>query len=378
MFMKTISQPTSFKSSHKIVTMTALAAACSMMFAVPAVAADDTSVPEATTVTSTAPSAIDSSKRVVRRAGSSATAVSTPDSVDTATDSPTSVDADNNATAADSTNIEAPKVTVLKPLPIVFAQKPTAGAAVQPVPVANANNANISAQAGKDIRNSQLGNIPVPQASITNVSFVPTILIAQKRNSDVEKLDVSLLDDFIKDTSPHARHYPPNFPNRTQRHTAREKIKVLTDWIDPYARASDASYDILLRAAKLNGMGRNLDLGSEYTVRGGKYIDRALKINPNSAEANFIYGMMLSEGGGFKEGQKYLDRAVALGYLEAEQSLAQSDLLSDRRSQALERLRRLEKQHPEDVIIPQQIKLVEDGKYYIWDLSTNTSAKPAT
>lgn len=376
--MKTISQPTSIKKSHKIATVTALAAACSMMFAMSAVAAENTSAPAASTVTDTAPSAMDSSKRVIRRAGSvstdTATAVSTPETVTTAVevDATTSVD-----TATDDSAI-APKVTVLKPLPIVFAQKPTVALDVQPAPVVIANNASTGTQAGNDVRNSQLGNIPMPQASIANASFVPTTIVAQKRNSDIEKLDVSLLDDFIKDISPYARHYPPNFPNRTQRHTAREKIKVLTDWIEPYASAPDASYDVLLRAAKLNGMGRNLDLGSDYTVRGGNYIDRALKINPNSAEANFLYGMMLSEGGGFKEGQKYLDRAVALGYTEAEQSLAQSDLLSDRRSQALDRLRRLEQQNPDNTIIPQQIKLVEEGKYYIWDLSTNTSAKPAT
>ena len=376
--MKTISQPASFKKSHKIATVTALAAACSMMFAMPAVAAENASAPAATTVTDTAPSAIDSSKRVIRRAGSvstdTATAVSTPETVTTAVE----IGGTASVDAATDDIANAPKVTVLKPLPIVFAQKPTIALAVRPAPVVIANNANTGSKAGNDVRNSQLGNIPMPQASIGNVSFVPTIIIAQKRNSDVEKLDVSLLDDFIKDTSPHARHYPPNFPNRTQRHTAREKIKVLTDWVEPYASAPDASYDVLLRAAKLNGMGRNLDLGSDYTVRGGKYIDRAIKINPNSAEANFLYGMMLSEGGGFKEGQKYLDRAVALGYTEAEQSLAQSDLLSDRRSQALDRLRRLEKQNPDNTIIPQQIKLVEEGKYYIWDLSTNTSSKPAT
>ena len=376
--MKTISQPTSIKKSHKIATVTALAAACSMMFAMPAIAEENTSAPAATTVTDTAPSAMDSSKRVIRRAGSvstdTATAVSTPETVTTAVEIEATASVD---TATDDSAI-TPKVTVLKPLPIVFAQKPTVALDVQPAPVVIANNANTGTQAGNDVRNSQLGNIPMPQASIANASFVPTTIVAQKRNSDIEKLDVSLLDDFVKDTSPYARHYPPNFPNRTQRHTAREKIKVLTDWIEPYASAPDASYDVLLRAAKLNGMGRNLDLGSDYTVRGGKYIDRALKINPNSAEANFLYGMMLSEGGGFKEGQKYLDRAVALGYTEAEQSLAQSDLLSDRRSQALDRLRRLEQQNPDNTIIPQQIKLVEEGKYYIWDLSTNTSAKPAT
>jgi Tfp pilus assembly protein PilF len=134
---------------------------------------------------------------------------------------------------------------------------------------------------------------------------------------------------------------------------------------------------VLLRAAKLNGMGRNLDLGSDYTVRGGKYVDRAIKIQPDSAEANFLYGMMLSEGGGFKEGQKYLDRAVSLGYTEAEQSLAQSDLLSDRRDNALERLRRLEEKNPNNDTIRQQIKLIEEGKFYIWDIpAPNINVKP--
>ena len=190
-------------------------------------------------------------------------------------------------------------------------------------------------------------------------------------------LDVSLLDDFITEIAPNARHYPPNFPNRTQRHNAREKIKVMTEWIEPYASSPNASYEVLIRAAKLNGMGRNLDLGSDFTVRGGKYIDRAIKAQPNSGEANFIYGMMLSEGGGFKEGQKYLDRAVALGYTEAEQSLAQSDLLSDRRDEALQRLRRLERQVPDNAIIRQQIKLIEEGKYYIWDIpAPNVNVKP--
>ena len=134
---------------------------------------------------------------------------------------------------------------------------------------------------------------------------------------------------------------------------------------------------MLIRAAKLNGMGRNLDLGSDYTVRGGQYVDRAIKIQPDSGEANFLYGIMLSEGGGFKEGEKYLDRAVSLGFTEAEQSLAQSDLLNDRRSSALERLRRLESQHPDNVVIPQQIKIIEAGKYYIWEIpAPDINVKP--
>lgn len=302
---------------HKFATLTALAAACSFMLAVPASAAPNDTL--------AVPSATDSSKRVVRRVQPSTTATPaqlTPEQL-----------ADNNAAV--------PSTRLYQPGPITAA--------------------------GIDISRGQLANIPAPQARVSEVSFIKTVLIDQDTRGN-QQIDVSLLDDFIEDVSPNARHYPPNFPNRTQRYNAREKIKALSEWIDPYAKASDASYDVLIRAAKLNGMGRNLDLGTEFAVRGGQYVDRAIKAKSNSGEANFLYGMMLAEGGGFKEGQKYLDRAVALGYTEAEQSLAQSDLLSDRRSQALDRLRRLERQNPNNAILLQQIKLVEEGKFYIWDI----------
>ncbi len=302
---------------HKFATLTALAAACSFMLAVPASAAPNDTL--------AVPSATDSSKRVVRRVQPSTTA--TPAQL-----TPEQLAANNAA---------VPSTRLYQPGPITAA--------------------------GIDISRGQLANIPAPQARVSEVSFIKTVLIDQDTRGN-QQIDVSLLDDFIEDVSPNARHYPPNFPNRTQRYNAREKIKALSEWIDPYAKASDASYDVLIRAAKLNGMGRNLDLGTEFAVRGGQYVDRAIKAKSNSGEANFLYGMMLAEGGGFKEGQKYLDRAVALGYTEAEQSLAQSDLLSDRRSQALDRLRRLERQNPNNAILLQQIKLVEEGKFYIWDI----------
>ncbi len=315
-------------STNKFATLTALAAACTMMLATPAIAATDDAV------TASVPSAKDSSQRVIRRAQPRA-----------AVNNAQADTMQSNAVAPVAESVQAESL----PNTRVYQRGPITSS-------------------GIDISNGQLRNIPAPQANITDVSFISTVLIPTTQGVGSDKLDVSLLDDFIDDVSPNARHYPPNFPNRSQRYYTREKIKVLTDWIDPFASAPNASYEVLIRAAKLNGMGRNLDLGSDYVVRGGKYVDRAIKAKSDSGEANFLYGMMLSEGGGFKEGQKYLDRAVSLGYTEAEQSLAQSDLLSDRRSEALSRLRRLEQKVPDNQLIRQQIKLIEDGKFYIWDI----------
>ena len=365
--MKAISQPTYSQKSHKFGTLTALATACAIMLSGTATAAEDT----AATTNAAVPSAIDSSKRVIRRAAPNAT-VSPAQSVAANTVTSDNVQTDTNTAQQNPFQQAAANTT------------PAPSANTQAIPEPELTGTTRVYERGPmtatgiDLRGGQLANIPTPQVQISDISFVPTILIPQQKGLGTDKLDVSLLDDFIKEVSPNARHYPPNFPNRTQRHNAREKIKVLTEWIEPYAKSPNASYEVLLRAAKLNGMGRNLDLGSEYTVRGGQYIDRAIKIKPDSAEGNFIYGLMLSEGGGFKEGQKYLDKAVSLGYTEAEQSLAQSDLLSDRREKALERLRNLEQKVADNAIIRQQIKLVEDGKFYIWDIpAPEVNIKPS-
>lgn len=383
MFMKAISQSNVSNKAPKFATLTALAAACAMMLSAPVNAAEGDAA-AAPASSAAVPSAIDSSKRVIRLAKPN-TAITTAQP-DAQVNAATSANAQLNSAAQQNNSASQNTVTQKNN---VQPNRPSTNIA-QPPAVPTPDTTELSGTTrvyergpitatGIDLRGGQLPNIPAPQVNISDISFVPTVLIPQQQGLGTDKLDVSLLDDFIKEVSPNARHYPPNFPNRTQRHNAREKIKVMTQWIEPYAQASNASYEVLVRAAKLNGMGRNLDLGSEYTVRGGKYVDRAIKIKPNSAEANFIYGMMLSEGGGFKEGQKYLDKAVSLGYTEAEQSLAQSDLLSDRRDKALERLRRLEQTTPDNAMIRQQIKLIEDGKFYIWDIpAPDVNIKPST
>lgn len=219
-----------------------------------------------------------------------------------------------------------------------------------------------------DITATQLPGIPTPQVSVSDVNYIATVVIPKTRINPNDQLDVSLLDDFIDEISPNARHYPPNFNSKSDLYYAKEKLKELEQWLRPFAEDENASYEVLLRAAKLNGMGRNLDLGSDFAVRGSTFIAKAIDRQPESAEANFIYGMMLSEGGGFKEGKKYLMKAASQSYKEAEQSLAQADLLNDNRPAALSRLKALQQKHPNDATIAKQIEIVEAGKYYIWDL----------
>ena len=219
---------------------------------------------------------------------------------------------------------------------------------------------------GTDISAQNFANIPLPTLTLSNISTVKTVLIPRTADNSTQ-LDVSVLDDFITYATPMARHYPPVFSSRTERYNTTERLKSLTAWIETYAQNPNASYEVLLRAAKLNAMGRNLDLGSDYAVRAGNYIARAIKLN-DTAEANFLYGAMLAEGGGFKEGTKYLEKAEKMGYLEATQSLAQADLLDDKKDRAIQRLTEFKARNPDNPYIDEQLRIVNSGKYYIWDI----------
>lgn len=237
---------------------------------------------------------------------------------------------------------------------------PTLRGEYQPMPLPNAIN----------LSQSPIAGLPTPVVHVSNITTLPTILIPQTTDNNGQ-IDATLIDDFIDDVSPNARHYPPNFPNRTTLHLTRENVKHLSAWLEPYATSPNASFEVLLRAAKINGMGRNLDLGSDYGVRASNHIAKALRLSPNHAEANFLYGMMLSEGGGFKEGKKYLEKAANLGYLEAEQSLAQTDLLTDNRPSAIARLQLLTKHYPNHPQLQQQLTIAQTGGYYLWDIKDN-------
>ena len=219
---------------------------------------------------------------------------------------------------------------------------------------------------GTDISAQNLANIPLPTLTLSNISTVKTVLIPRTADNSTQ-LDVSVLDDFITYATPMARHYPPVFSSRTERYNTTERLKSLTAWIETYAQNPNASYEVLLRAAKLNAMGRNLDLGSDYAVRAGNYIARAVRLN-DTAEANFLYGAMLAEGGGFKEGAKYLEKAEKMGYLEATQSLAQADLLDDKKDRAIQRLTEFKAKNPDNPYIDEQLRIIDSGKYYIWDI----------
>ncbi|MBS9779155.1 MAG: hypothetical protein KGV51_00920 [Moraxellaceae bacterium] len=210
-------------------------------------------------------------------------------------------------------------------------------------------------------------SVPMPKVSISNVKYIKTMSIPTTTTNGA-MLDVSKIDEFIEDVTPNLRHYPPNFPNKTDKYNAKELVKKYVIYLQPYSDAPNASYEVLMRSAILNGMARNLDLGSNYAVSASDYVGKAIELKPDDLEANLLYGIMLSEGGAFTTSRKYLDKVASMGSVEAEQTIAQSDLMNDKRSDALSRLQKLQAQHPNNAQIAKQIKIIESGGYRLWDL----------
>lgn len=247
---------------------------------------------------------------------------------------------------------------------------------MQAIHANHANNSTNNPMIGTPLNATTLPNVPTPSVSISSLDFTSTVLINQSTKGDAQ-VDVSLLDEFLADVEPNARHYPPNFPNRTQRYYTTQTIKAYAKWIAPFADAPNASYDVLMRAAKLNGMARNLDMGSDYAVAASNYVAKAIKLKPNDVEANLLYGILLSEGGAYKQGKKYLDVAAAQGSVEAEQTMAQAEIMAGNVNAALQRLRRLQTQYPNNAQLAQQIAIVDAGKFRIWDIpAPDINVKP--
>ena len=158
-----------------------------------------------------------------------------------------------------------------------------------------------------------------------------------KTNADAT-LDVTDIDQRIQALAVNAEHYPTNFNDKRERRAAEADIKDLTQTIDQYAVSPSASPEILLRAVKINQMSRNMDVGTESALKAGVYMRRLIVLTPPDPEANYWYGVMLSEGGGVKEGIPYLNKAATKGFDHAYLSLAHAYLMLNKRPEAISAL----------------------------------------
>ncbi|MFU8925068.1 ABUW_2363 family tetratricopeptide repeat lipoprotein [Acinetobacter puyangensis] len=185
------------------------------------------------------------------------------------------------------------------------------------------------------------------------------------------ELDVTEIDDFFNLLEGKARHYPVRFNSNRERDGYTDRLKTIITTLDPLALKSNASYDVLIRAAKASSMARNLDMGEIYGPKALSYAKRLLAMQPKDPTINFWLGFGLSEGGAFKEAIPYLKVAMDAGVQEAHLSMANNYIYMEQKKNAITTLKNYKIKFPSEAEITDQlIQEIESGKRYnVWQIS---------
>ncbi len=215
----------------------------------------------------------------------------------------------------------------------------------------------------------------------TNKLIVPTVNSSTRAMkyavlAGTDEIDITDIDDFLQLVEGKARHYPPRFTDRQERKGFESKLKEVSAQLDTLASDDKASFDILVRAFKASILGRNLDLGSNYTTKSLKYAQQILKINKEDAEANFWFGFSLSEGGGQKEAIPYIDKALKAGVQEAYLVSANNFIALEQKKNAIQTLKNYKVKYPEEAEVADRLiqEIEKQGRYNVWQL-LSTAAK---
>ena len=212
----------------------------------------------------------------------------------------------------------------------------------------------------------------------TNKLIVPTVNNTQRAMkyavlAGENEIDITSIDDFLQMVEGKARHYPPQFTDRQERKGFESKLREVSSQLDQLAANPNASFDILIRAFKASVLGRNLDLGSSYTTKSLEYAQRILKINKEDPEANLWFGFSLSEGGGQKEAQPYLDKAIKLNVQEAYLSSANNYISMEQKKNAIQTLKNYKVKYPSEAEVADRLiqEIEKQGRYNVWQVMKN-------
>ena len=212
----------------------------------------------------------------------------------------------------------------------------------------------------------------------SNKLIIPTVNNSQRALkyavlAGQNEIDITEIDDFLQMVEGKARHYPPRFTDRQERRGFEAKLREVSAQLDTLAGNENASFDILIRAFKASILGRNLDLGSNYTTKSLKYAQQILKLNKEDAEANFWFGFSLSEGGGQKEAIPYLDKAIKANVQEAYLVAANNYIALSQKKNALTTLRNYKVKFPEEAEVADRLiqEIDKQGRYNVWQILNN-------
>ena len=177
-------------------------------------------------------------------------------------------------------------------------------------------------------------------------------------------LNVGYLDAWIGELAKHAKNYPVNFDSSDEQLQAIRDITILSRILDTLDTPQTQNPELLRRAGFVNSMAHNLDVKGTAS-KAADYFSRLLKIAPDDAVGNQMFGAFLGSVGKPKEAIPYLRKADSLGVIGATYSLATAYLMTGEKSQAIEYFEKYRKAVPEDKSLDKLIEAVKNDQVEI-------------
>jgi tetratricopeptide (TPR) repeat protein len=191
-----------------------------------------------------------------------------------------------------------------------------------------------------------------------------TLTVTETPSGKKYGFDLAYLDQMLADLASHASDYPPRFDTPQDRQRATQDVKTLSGMLDVLINVPSPNPDLLVRAARLNSIGHNLEIPGAAEKADANF-NKLLAIAPADPRTNYLYGMFLAGSARSKEALPYLERALAGGINHAGYAIGMTHLALGDNSQALKYLEDYKRRQPGDKDVDQLIDAVRSGRIEI-------------
>jgi tetratricopeptide (TPR) repeat protein len=174
-------------------------------------------------------------------------------------------------------------------------------------------------------------------------------------------INVAYFVQILNDLGSHAGTWPVHFDSADDQHRAEHDVVSLSALLDPFADSFNTKA-LLLRLALLHAVGHNLDIpgADEKAVA---VFNKVLQLWPNDLQANYRYGVFLAGTTKFRnEAIPLLEKAKALGVVDAEYTLGHTYLSLGDKVKAVENLKSYTTRVPNDENAARALDAVSNDK----------------
>lgn len=172
--------------------------------------------------------------------------------------------------------------------------------------------------------------------------------------------DGAYLDQMLNDLSTHAKNYPPQFDTPQDKQRATQDVKALSGMLDTLINVPTPNPELLVRAGHVNSIGHNLDIAGA-AAKASSIFQRLLAASPSDPRGNFMYGTLLAGMGKPKEALPYLEKALAVGVIDAAYAIGMAYLALGDKGQALKNLEDYKRRKPSDKNVDKLIDAIRNG-----------------